>query len=59
MGRLLEGLSGVLCLMDDVIVFGSSQEEHDTRLIATLEQLEEVGVTLNSQKCEFGKQGEM
>lgn len=52
MGRLLEGLSGILCLMGDVIVFGSSQKEHDARLIAT----ETAGVTLNPQKCEFGKQ---
>ena len=56
MDRLLEGLSGVLCLMDNVIVFGSSQEEHNTRLMATLERLEKAGVTLNSEKCEFGKQ---
>ena len=28
-GRILEGLPGVLCLMDDVIIFGASQSEHD------------------------------
>ena len=43
MGRLLEGLPGVLCLMDDVIMFGSNQEEHDTRLTATLECLDAMG----------------
>ncbi len=26
--RILEGLDGVLCLMDDVLVFGSNKEEH-------------------------------
>lgn len=30
MGRILEGLPGVLCLMDDVIVFGANTKEHDT-----------------------------
>ena len=26
---MLEGLDGVLCLADDVLVFGQNQEEHD------------------------------
>ena len=56
MGRLLEGLPGVLCLMDDVIVFGSNQSKHDAHLTAELKRLEAAGVTLNPQKCAFGKQ---
>jgi len=55
MGQLLEKLPGVLCLMDDVIVFRSNQEEHDTCLTATLECLDTAGVTLNPLKCEFAK----
>ena len=27
--QVLEELSGVLCLMDDVLVFGETQDEHD------------------------------
>ena len=53
MSRILEGLPGVLCLMDDIIIFGTTQEEHDSRLMATLQQLETAGVTLNQGKCEF------
>ena len=30
MSEVLAGLEGVLCLMDDVLVFGKSAEEHDT-----------------------------
>lgn len=41
--------------MDDVIIFGANQDEHDTRLTATLRRLQEAGVILNSQKCEFRK----
>ena len=37
MSITLEGLEGVTCLMDDIPVHESSQEEHDGRLIATLE----------------------
>ena len=30
MNQMLEGLEGVVCLVDDVLVFGSNREEHDT-----------------------------
>lgn len=52
---MLEGLPGVLCIMDDVIVFGANQTEHDARLTATLRRIEAAGVTLNPRKCEFLK----
>ena len=55
MNEILSGLKGVLCWMDDVLVFGSDQEEHDKRLRAALERLESAGVTLNPKKCEFSK----
>ena len=55
MGQILERLPGVLCLMDDVVIFGKNQSEHDDRLKATLTRLEGAGVTLNPRKCEFGK----
>ncbi|RXN37994.1 hypothetical protein ROHU_001525 [Labeo rohita] len=40
--------------MDDILVFGASQTEHDQRLFAVLKKLQKGGVTLN-QKCEFSK----
>ena len=49
MSITLEGLEGVTCLMDDILVHGSSQEEHDRRLIATLERLQKSHVTLNRE----------
>ncbi|KAI4881647.1 hypothetical protein NFI96_006235, partial [Prochilodus magdalenae] len=55
MSRILEGLDGVVCQMDDVLVFGDTQAQHDTRLSAVLERLQEAGVTLRSEKCEFSK----
>ena len=39
--------------MDDICVFGSSQEQHDSRLRAVLSRLSKVGVTLNPDKCIF------
>ena len=55
MSSLLEGLWEVLCVMDDILVFGQSQEQHDNRLNAVLECLSTAGITLNSSKCEFSK----
>ena len=42
-------------LIDDVLVYGKEQEEHDVRLEAVLQCLESAGVTLNYEKCEFSK----
>ena len=51
MGRMLSGLEGVLCLMDDVLVFGKDKREHDARLTAVLEWIKASGATLNPSKC--------
>ncbi len=51
---ILEGLNGVLCLIDDVVVFGRTQEEHDLRLHAVLERFRQAHVTVND-KCVFNK----
>ena len=37
MNTMLVGLQGVLCLMDDVLVYVQDQEEHDQRLEAVLQ----------------------
>ena len=55
MSTILEGLAGVLCLMDDILIFGKDQNEHDTQLTAALERIQAAGVTLNKEKCEFNK----
>ena len=55
MNNILRGMDGVLCHMDDVLISGTTQEEHDTRLHKVLQKLQFQGVTLNRQKCEFGR----
>ncbi len=55
MNEILTGLPGVLCQMDDMLVFGKDQADHEARLEAVLTRIEEAGVTLNSQKCEFSR----
>lgn len=45
----------MLYMMDDVLMFRKTQEEHDRCLRAALCRLQDVEVTLND-KCEFSKQ---
>ena len=56
MNKVLLGLPGVLCLIDDILVYGSSKEEHNEILQAVPNRLKSAGVTLNQSKCEFGKE---
>ena len=51
--RTLEGLEGVECNIDDVLVHAPIIELHDYRLQKVLERLSEACVTLNNDKCTF------
>ena len=53
MSTILKGLQGVLCLIDDILIFGKDKEQHDERLFAALERIQKAGVTLNAEKCKF------
>lgn len=53
--HILEGLEGTTCHMDDILVYGKDVKEHDRRLDAVLQRLNDAGVTLNEKKCEFRK----
>ena len=55
MTNILSGVEGVLCQMDDVLVIGKDTQEHDCRLRTALQRIKTAGVTLNPDKCEFGK----
>ena len=52
----LAGLKGVSVYMDDIVVHGATQEEHDRRLSAVLDWLQKHNVTLNNTKCVFGSE---
>ena len=47
MMEVIEGLAGIICMMDYILVFGAMQEEHNRSLQAALEQLEKADITLN------------
>ena len=41
--------------MDDILVHGKDQGQHDTQLKAVLQRLQEAGLTLNPEKCQFSR----
>ena len=53
MEQLLQGLPGVLCYLDDVLISGSSEKEHWDRLTTVLTKLQEAGLKLRADECSF------
>ena len=54
--QALEGLEGVRCIADDVLIWGRTDEEHDERVRLFLQRCCEIGIALNKDKCRFGLQ---
>ena len=40
-------------MTDDILIYDASEEEHNANLVNVLRTLEERGLTLNADKCEF------
>ena len=55
MNEILQNLKGVVCLVDDILIYGNTQEEHDTHLKAALQRIKEAGLTLSKDKCKFNQ----
>ena len=55
MTELLTGLEGVICSMDDVLVYGTKEANHDERLRKVMERIRQSGLKLNKAKCSFRK----
>ena len=49
----LQGMAGVQNIADDILVFGSTRQEHDQALENCLKRLKEKGFTLNKSKYCF------
>ena len=52
----LEGLQGVICIMDDILVHGKTQKEQDERLEAVLTRLIRARITLNPEEVRIFKE---
>ncbi|UYV70100.1 hypothetical protein LAZ67_7001795 [Cordylochernes scorpioides] len=51
---ILQGMDGVMCYLDDILIFASDSKTHDRILRLVLRKLKEAKVTLNKAKCVFG-----
>lgn len=53
MDKVLQGLEGVQCFFDDIIIQGATVEETLIRLEKVFEQIKKYNLTLNREKCRF------
>ena len=51
--QVLQGIPGVQCILDDMIVSGKSNEEHLDNLESVLKRLQDAGLKANKEKFEF------
>lgn len=55
MESVFAGCKGVITYIDDVLIFGKTKEELENREKEALTRLANNNLTLNKEKCEFGK----
>ena len=51
--QVLQGIPGIQCILDDMIISGKMDEEHLENLESVLKALQEAGLKANKEKCEF------
>ena len=56
MDTILQGAPQTLCFIDDILITGSSEEEHLKNLGEVLRRLQAHGVQLKKEKCAFMKE---
>ncbi len=53
MDSLLASIPGAKAYLDDIIVFGRNEDEHEANLRRVLDKLREAGLTLKKDKCKI------
>ena len=56
MDSILQGMSHVICCVDDILITGTTTAEHDNNLEEVHKRLQEHGVCLKQEKCSFFKE---
>ena len=54
MDEAFENISGIVVIVDDILAFGKTREEHDRHLWAVLQRALDKGIRLNEEKLEVG-----
>ena len=55
LSHLLRGIEGCGHYLDDILVTGRNQQEHDQRLRTVMERLTQANVTINTEKSSFSQ----
>ena len=55
MQSVLAGVEGTVNMIDDTLAYGKDQAEQNECLEKVLRKLEEAGITLTAEKCEYSK----
>ena len=55
MAATLAGAEGTVCLMDNILIYGKDEEEHQKHLEAVMHRLKKAKITLNVDKCHFAQ----
>ncbi|UYV79597.1 K02A2.6-like, partial [Cordylochernes scorpioides] len=53
MDNLFADMSGVACYIDDILVAGKDNKDHEQKLELVFKRLQEKGLRLNKDKCKF------
>ena len=53
---MFEGFEGVHTVPDDILIHGSKEVEHDTRVLNALQIVKKNNLELNKYKCKFKKE---
>jgi len=53
MDTILQGIDGVICHIDDILITGKTRAEHLERLDMLLQRLKTYGVRVSKEKCTF------
>ena len=50
---MFEGLDGVAVVVDDILVWGKEDQEHDQRVLSMLERARQANLKLKKEKCDI------
>lgn len=50
---MISGLEGCEAIVDDILIWGTDMEEHDTRLRKVLDHVRDYNLRLSPDKCRF------
>lgn len=54
MDSLISGMPGIVCYMDDMVLYADDEEQLEERLRRVFKRFQERGLTLNKDKCVLG-----